>query len=146
MYYRNTNAAFLVFDITDYSSFVAIKSWATELKRNVEQPVVLFVIGNKIDLSFNRKVSSEECKEYAASIGACFYETSALTEEGIDEVILATATGIYKMSEGENDVITSLKIYDDNSCKNITDKPLSEEALIHSGIAHGIHEKPYLCC
>jgi Ras-related protein Rab-21 len=33
MYYRNANAALLVFDITSLSSFTAIKGWVKELQR-----------------------------------------------------------------------------------------------------------------
>lgn len=43
---------------------------------------VFCVLGNKCDLRQERKVSEEEAQEYAASIGALYYETSALTNEG----------------------------------------------------------------
>lgn len=33
MYYRNANAALLVFDISKYNSFMEIKSWVQELIR-----------------------------------------------------------------------------------------------------------------
>lgn len=33
MYYRNANAALLVFDISKYNSFIEIKSWVQELIR-----------------------------------------------------------------------------------------------------------------
>ncbi|KAI8441251.1 hypothetical protein MSG28_014894 [Choristoneura fumiferana] len=33
MYYRNANAALLVYDITSVGSFVAVKSWVKELQR-----------------------------------------------------------------------------------------------------------------
>ena len=43
---------------------------------------MLCVLGNKCDLRHERKVSEEEAQEYAASIGALYYETSALSNEG----------------------------------------------------------------
>jgi Ras-related protein Rab-21 len=33
MYYRNANASILVFDISQYTSFVEIKAWVQELQR-----------------------------------------------------------------------------------------------------------------
>lgn len=57
MFYRNANAALLIFDITSSSSFESMKGWVQELKRNVDEPMVLCVVGNKIDLADNRKVS-----------------------------------------------------------------------------------------
>ena len=40
------------------------------------------VLGNKCDLKEQRKVAADEALMYAASIGALFFETSALTNEG----------------------------------------------------------------
>lgn len=145
MYYRNSNAAFLVFDMTDYNSFVNIKVWVTELKRHVEQSIILILIGNKLDLCSGRQVDTEEAKRYATSIGALYYETSAHTEENIESVMLATAYRILRLSEGES-VITSLKVYDDSSLKSISEVPLSEETLTNMSIAHGTKAKTYFCC
>lgn len=33
MYYRNANAALLVFDLTNYNSFVEVKGWVQELHK-----------------------------------------------------------------------------------------------------------------
>lgn len=35
MYYRNANAALLIFDITNYNTFVEMKGWIQELNRYV---------------------------------------------------------------------------------------------------------------
>ncbi|XP_011504934.1 PREDICTED: ras-related protein Rab-22A isoform X1 [Ceratosolen solmsi marchali] len=147
MYYRNANAAFLVFDITEYNTFTSVKSWVTELKRNVEGTMVLILVGNKLDLADMRKVDSEECRKYAESIGASYYEISVLHDEGVEQVFLAASFGLLKLSTGEKDIVTTLKIYDFNNSeiKN-SDVPLSEEVLVNMNIAHGIKEKPYLCC
>jgi Ras-related protein Rab-21 len=76
MYYRNANAALLVFDITYYNSFLEVKSWVQELQRNVQETMFLLVVGNKIDLEEKRAVSREEALVYAQSIGAKYLETS----------------------------------------------------------------------
>lgn len=57
MFYRNSQAAILIFDITSYTSFEDIKGWVLELKRNVEESIVLVVLGNKTDLADQRQVS-----------------------------------------------------------------------------------------
>lgn len=56
MFYRNANAALLVFDITSKSSFENMKGWVQELKGHVLEPMVLVVVGNKIDLINKREV------------------------------------------------------------------------------------------
>ena len=64
MYYRNSNGAFLVYDITDVDSFQRIKNWVKELKVSLGQEVVLCIVGNKVDLEKDRHVSLEEAEEW----------------------------------------------------------------------------------
>lgn len=64
MYYRGANAALLVFDLTNYTSFMDIKGWITELQRAVVDQIVLTLVGNKCDLP-ERVVSKEEVRYYA---------------------------------------------------------------------------------
>lgn len=56
MFYRNANAALLVFDITSRTSFESMQGWVQELRRNVEEAMVLVVVGNKTDLDEQREV------------------------------------------------------------------------------------------
>jgi Ras-related protein Rab-21 len=99
MYYRKANAAMLVYDITSLSSFESIQGWVTELKRNVEGGLVLCLVGNKTDLGSQRAVSREQAQEYAESIDACFFETSALTNSGVQEAFLRVSLGLIKMNK-----------------------------------------------
>ncbi|XP_053621569.1 ras-related protein Rab-31 isoform X3 [Plodia interpunctella] len=109
MYYRNANAALLVFDISSGSSFAAIKSWVKELQSNVPETMVLSLVGNKCDLEDARAVSRSEATQYAASIGAYYCETSALHDQGIDQVFLKTATELLELSETNS--MSSLRSY-----------------------------------
>ncbi|XP_015127324.1 ras-related protein Rab5 [Diachasma alloeum] len=151
MYYRNANAALLVFDITQYKTFTAIKSWVNELKRNIEEPLVLVVVGNKCDLAEERTVDPEEGRKYATIIGASYHEASALHDEGIDKVFLTTACELLRLSNGKSDS-PHLRVQDSPSSgfgSSDSEYPLtpsSEESLANSSIAHGIHERPPACC
>lgn len=66
MYYRGANAALLVFELTNYNSFVEIKTWISELQRTVVDQIVLTLVGNKCDLP-ERAVSKEEVRRITAS-------------------------------------------------------------------------------
>lgn len=160
MYYRNANAALLVFDITQYDSFTSVQTWVKELQRNVVEPMVLSVIGNKTDLSEQRKVSREEAFQYAQSIGGNYFESSALQDEGIEEVFLNTAVGLIRLSE--DGVCSSLRVYDSADSVNprpnvlrdvpILGTPATESAhpYIHTDIpvatAHAEVERSSPCC
>lgn len=51
MYYRGSNAAVIVYDITSMQSFLDVKSWIEELRRNMSTDPVIHVIGAKLDLA-----------------------------------------------------------------------------------------------
>nr|CAD7429199.1 unnamed protein product [Timema monikensis] len=157
MYYRNANAALLVFDITQYDSLTSVKSWVKELKRNVQEPMVLCLVGNKCDLEVERKVSKDEALQYACSIGATYFESSALHDQGIEEVFLNVALGLIRLSH--ETLCSSLRVYDSSSSlspSNLSSEIsrsrfnlTSDENNVCEEKADAIHaetEKPSLCC
>lgn len=56
MFYRNANVALILFSIDSYDSFESMQQWVKELKRHVEEHIVMAVVGNKIDLEDKREV------------------------------------------------------------------------------------------
>ena len=52
MYYRDTDGAILVFDVTDKESFINLKeTWFKELKEKAPENVQICFVGNKADLT-----------------------------------------------------------------------------------------------
>jgi len=88
IYYREANAALLVYDITDRDSFTKVRKWVQELKRIVGEDIVLCIAGNKCDLEKQRQVDDAEAKDYAEKVGAFHALTSAKTGKGVEEVFL----------------------------------------------------------
>jgi len=83
LYYRTANAAFIMYDITSEESFQDVKNWVKELRRNSDRKTAICIMGNKADLHLEREVDTEVAKNYAASIHASHFETSAATGKGI---------------------------------------------------------------
>ena len=50
MYYRNAQAAVVVYDVTKSSSLEKAKSWVKELQRQANPNIVIALAGNKVDL------------------------------------------------------------------------------------------------
>jgi len=50
MYYRNAQAAVVVYDVTKASSLEKAKSWVKELQRQANPNIVIDLAGNKVDL------------------------------------------------------------------------------------------------
>lgn len=88
IYYRDSNGAILVYDITDEDSFQKVKNWVKELRRMLGNDLCLCIAGNKIDLEKDRHVSVSEAETYAASVDAKHVQTSAKLNKGIEEMFL----------------------------------------------------------
>lgn len=132
MYYRNANAAMLVFDVTQHNSFVEVKTWIQELQRNVAESMFLLLVGNKIDLEELRAVSSEEAFLYAQSIGAKYVETSVVQDQGIDQVFVAVGLGIINLCSDSRS--STLRRYESN------ESMLSHSSNNNLNYAHeGVH-------
>lgn len=89
IYYRSSNGAILVYDITDEDSFQKVKNWIKELRKMLGADIVLAIVGNKIDLQKDRNVSQEMAESYAQSVGATLFETSAKNNVGVEDVFLS---------------------------------------------------------
>ncbi|BGP12629.1 hypothetical protein JCM10213_008767 [Rhodosporidiobolus nylandii] len=58
MYYRNAQAAVVVYDVTKSASLEQAKTWVKELQRQANPNIVIALVGNKVDLV--RPSSSDE--------------------------------------------------------------------------------------
>ncbi|KAM5534337.1 hypothetical protein V8D89_012065 [Ganoderma adspersum] len=59
MYYRGANAALLLYDITNASSFEDVRGWLEELKKNCSPDLIIYIVGAKADLHQFRQVTSD---------------------------------------------------------------------------------------
>jgi small GTP-binding protein len=85
IYYRNSAAGIAVFDVTDAETLPALEKWISEFKKYTEEPL-LFVVGNKIDLTDAQAVKQDEAKAFAEGQGATCFFTSAKTGDGVKEL------------------------------------------------------------
>ena len=58
MYYRNAQAAIVVYDVTKATSLEKAKTWVKELQRQANPNIVIALAGNKIDLVQNSTIDS----------------------------------------------------------------------------------------
>ncbi|KAK0246089.1 GTP-binding protein ypt5 [Armillaria nabsnona] len=76
MYYRNAQAAVVVYDVTKATSLEKAKSWVKELQRQANPNIVIALAGNKVDLvqpsassSGNTSESEDEADDATATPG-----------------------------------------------------------------------------
>lgn len=88
IYYRMSNGAVIVYDVTDYDTFLRVINWVTELRKMLGSEICLAIAGNKIDLDKDRRVYIEEAEEFANKAGAMHFHISAKLNENIEEMFL----------------------------------------------------------
>ncbi|MQM22213.1 hypothetical protein Taro_055262 [Colocasia esculenta] len=92
IYYRDADAALLVYDITDNDTFARVRNWVKELQQMASKDIIMAIAANKSDLIRSKKFELQEAESYAASIGSRHFVTSAKFGTGIDEIFLHIAT------------------------------------------------------
>lgn len=60
MYYRNAQAALVVYDLTKPTSLIKAKHWVAELQRQASPGIVIALVGNKLDLCSESSSTEEE--------------------------------------------------------------------------------------
>ena len=84
IYYKDAQAALLVYDVTNQISFDRMVQWHRELTQIRGDQVKIVCVANKIDLSDKRVIPASKGAQFAQSIGCPHFEVSAKTGEGID--------------------------------------------------------------
>jgi GTPase SAR1 family protein len=101
MYYRNSAAAIIVFDVTRRSSFDTVKTWVKELRTMGSEHTVIAIAGNKIDLEDQREVATEDASAYAEEIGALYVETSAKSAHNVQDLFVRLTKCLPPVSRGQ---------------------------------------------
>ncbi|KAI6645728.1 hypothetical protein LOD99_12991 [Oopsacas minuta] len=85
-FYHQCDGYLLLFSVTDRFSLQEIKEIQKDIKRQVNRSIPFLVVGNKIDLSESRKISSDEGETIASMLGGEYIETSAKFHINVDRV------------------------------------------------------------
>ena len=89
MFYKDANAAILVYDITNKNSFDQLQNyWAEQVKESSPKNIIIAVAANKCDLFDKEVVDEKAARDYAKSIGAIFSLTSAKNTAGINDLFI----------------------------------------------------------
>jgi len=84
-YYRAAVGAILVYDISKRTSFESLNTWVNEIYTNTAESITVMLLGNKLDLTSERTVSTEEGQSFAKRYNFTFAEVSALSGQNVQE-------------------------------------------------------------
>jgi DnaJ family protein C protein 27 len=82
-FYRDAQAAILVFDVTNTRSFAQLEQWVAEATKFGAKDLVIAVCANKVDLGAKRVVAEADARRWASAKGYSYWETSAVTGQNV---------------------------------------------------------------
>ena len=98
-YFKKSKGALIVYYITNEQSFNQLDYWFDELKSQTDAEILL--VGNKLDLSGERKIAYNAGKDKAKLYNASFFEVSAKKRENINEVFDTLFEKVYQNYKNE---------------------------------------------
>ncbi len=94
IFYHGADGAIIVYDCTRKETFERAGKWYKELKELAESNPRIILVANKIDLP-DKEISSEEGNQLAKEYNSNFFEISALTGVGVDNIFENITNEIY---------------------------------------------------
>ncbi len=86
MFYKGTNGAIIVYDITRPATFTKAPVFLEDLQSTLKSKVPYIILGNKNDLQKMRRVECEEGNQLMKGTNAlAFFETSAKTGDKVED-------------------------------------------------------------
>ncbi|KAK8895082.1 hypothetical protein M9Y10_023524 [Tritrichomonas musculus] len=123
MYFNGSHAVLCVFSVTDRESFDAVDGWVESINQRSSKQLIIFFIGNKIDLTDERQVSKEEGIQKAKNYRAFYYEVSAKTGEGFDRLLYCIGKEFLIQKEQKQNNINA----NENDDRNLQKKDNSDD-------------------
>jgi len=93
-YYLNAAVVFVVFDLLNRETFDSLPEWISRTKKLVPPEALIIMVGNKVDDVLLRQVSLQEAEACAKSHDLRYFETSAKSGEGVEELFVTSADEI----------------------------------------------------
>ena len=108
LFYKDSDAVFVCFDLTCRKSFDDLKSWLEEVNNNTSNNLVRYLVGNFADLPDERVVSSEEATAFMREHGFMHYlETSAKSGQNVNELFQTITKHLFITHEANLDKFVS---------------------------------------
>jgi small GTP-binding protein len=100
--FQRVQGIILMYDITVEKSYENLANWMTVIEQ-LAKNIPLILIGNKIDLEKERKISKEKGKEFADRYNIDLFESSGKTGENVEESFIFLGEQIVRLSKNSDD-------------------------------------------
>ena len=87
-FYRNASLIILVYSIDDENSYNKLNNWLNDINSFFEEKITIFLVGNKIDITDKRKISTEMGRKFSEENNLNdFFEVSAKNGDNIKQLM-----------------------------------------------------------
>ena len=115
-YYKGSHGCFIVYDITNQSSFDNVEKWYEHVQKEAGKDISIILVGNKSDLENERKVSKEKGEDLAKNLNCPFFETSAFSGINISQIFQELGNNIFERTGGvKNEEDLDIELENDNN-------------------------------
>lgn len=94
-FYKNTQGALMVFDVTSRASFDALDGWLEESQKFGLQTEQIVLCANKVDKP-KRVITEEEGRAWAEGHGIEYFETSANSGQNVQDMFMHLFVSVYQ--------------------------------------------------
>ena len=126
LFYRESGAALIVYDITDSNSLNTVKRfWLKQIKQYAPNSIIALV-GNKLDLTSRRQLKKEDVEKFAEESGLIHLEVSAKTGENVTKIFHEIASRVPDIVENTTSEFVGFKQINTNipsESLKVKDKP-----------------------
>lgn len=102
VFYKNSDAIIITFDITNIASFYSLKKWINKVKANAENDPYIIIVGNKYDIEEDRITEKFDINFYLEKYNYDYIEISAKTNFNIDNLFQIIISNIIKNKNKNN--------------------------------------------
>ncbi|UJR35737.1 hypothetical protein I4U23_028487 [Adineta vaga] len=98
-FYRGSEGALVVFDLTKPNTFEHVSTWVEEVYRHTPSDLPIVLVGNKSDLTHERRISREQATDLARRLNLSYMETSALNASNVEQAFILLVSSIYEKNK-----------------------------------------------
>lgn len=99
--WKSANAVVVMFDVTSRVSFASCENWLQAVKASIDANAYIVLVGNKVDREEDRMVDKEEAEKFAFTHDMEYFETSAATQHGVEELFFEIVTVLLEKAQAQ---------------------------------------------
>ena len=86
-YYKSANGVLLIYDISNLQTYENVKNWISQIREEANPNVIIYLVGNKIDLPKEKRVVKIEAgQKIADEFSLSFKEASAKNGDNVNQI------------------------------------------------------------